>query len=59
MIESESKRKARALTDEEREAWFDQLRADPSAMAADLPDVTTFMLATGVQSARRWVCSAS
>ncbi|GAA3597913.1 helix-turn-helix domain-containing protein [Kribbella ginsengisoli] len=48
-IESESKRKARALTDEERDAWFEQLRADPSAVAADLPDLTTFMLATGVR----------
>jgi hypothetical protein len=41
--------KARALTDEEREAWFDQLRADPGAVAADLPDLSTFMLATGVR----------
>jgi integrase len=48
-IETESKRKARALTDEEREAWFDQLQADPGAVAADLPDLSTFMLATGVR----------
>lgn len=48
-IESASKRKARALTDEEREAWFGQLRADRSAVAADLPDLSTFMLATGVR----------
>lgn len=46
-IEAASKRKARALTDDEREAWFDQLRADPGAVAADLPDLSTFMLATG------------
>jgi transcriptional regulator with XRE-family HTH domain len=48
-IETESKRKARALTDAEREAWCDQLKADPAAVAADLPDLTTFMLATGVR----------
>jgi integrase len=48
-IESESKRKARALTDEERDAWFEQLRADRGAVAADLPDLSTFMLATGVR----------
>src|SRR5215217_3899744 len=48
-IETEAKRKARALTDEERDAWFDQLRADPGAVAADLPDLSTFMLATGVR----------
>jgi integrase len=48
-IESESKRKARALTDEERAAWFEQLRADRSAVVADLPDLSTFMLATGVR----------
>ena len=48
-IETASKRKARALTDDEREAWFDQLRADPGAVAADLPDLSTFMLATGVR----------
>src|SRR6266508_2789649 len=48
-IGNDAKRKARALTDEERNAWFDQLRADPSAVAADLPDLSTFMLATGVR----------
>lgn len=48
-IETESKRKARALTDEERDAWFVQLRADAGAVAADLPDLSTFMLATGVR----------
>jgi len=48
-IETGAKRKARALTDEERDAWFDQLRADPGAVAADLPDLSTFMLATGVR----------
>ncbi|MGW6277075.1 phage integrase central domain-containing protein [Kribbella sp. NPDC055071] len=48
-IESVSKRKARALTDEERDAWFEQLRADRGAVAADLPDLSTFMLATGVR----------
>jgi integrase len=48
-IETEAKRKARALTDEERDAWFEQLRSDQGAVAADLPDLSTFMLATGVR----------
>lgn len=43
------KHRPRALEAEEREQWFAMLRADPAAVAADLPDLTTFMLATGVR----------
>jgi integrase len=48
-IEGQPKRKPRALTKEEREAWFEQIRNDKAAVQADLPDLTTFMLATGVR----------
>jgi integrase len=48
-IEGQPKRKPRALTEDEREAWFEQIRNDEAAVQADLPDLTTFMLATGVR----------
>jgi integrase len=48
-IEGQPKKKPRALTASEREAWFNQIRTDPGAMGADLPDLTTFMLGTGVR----------
>ncbi|MGW7682259.1 tyrosine-type recombinase/integrase [Kribbella sp. NPDC054772] len=37
------------MTQVEREAWFAQISKDPAAVRADLPDLTTFMLATGVR----------
>ncbi|WP_431876180.1 tyrosine-type recombinase/integrase [Amycolatopsis sacchari] len=42
-------RKARALTPDERREWLSQLELDPKAVAKDLPDLTRFMLATGVR----------
>ncbi|MEU3273550.1 site-specific integrase [Saccharomonospora sp. NPDC006951] len=44
-----TKKKARALTLDERKAWLAQLELDPKATALDLPDLTRFMLATGVR----------
>jgi integrase len=44
-----SRKEARALTEDERRTWFAQLRADPAAVRKDLPDLTAFMLATGVR----------
>ncbi len=48
-IEGASKREPRALTLEERTAWLAQLEADEDAVAKDLPDLSRFMLATGVR----------
>ena len=44
-----TRKKARALTLDERKAWLAQLELDPKASAMDLPDLTRFMLATGVR----------
>ena len=43
------RRKPRALTADERELWRARLRADPGAVAADLPDLTDWLMATGVR----------
>lgn len=43
------RRRPRALDKEERDAWFATLAADPRAVKADLPDLTLFMLSTGVR----------
>jgi integrase len=43
------RKEARALTAGERREWFARLRADPVAVRKDLPDLTAFMLATGVR----------
>ncbi|OZM73563.1 site-specific integrase [Amycolatopsis antarctica] len=48
-IEGGSRKKVRALTRTERKEWLAQLEADPVAVAKDLPDLTRFMLATGVR----------
>lgn len=48
-ISGRTKRKARALTAEERQQWLAQLRLDPVAVRKDLPDLTLFMMATGVR----------
>ncbi|AIJ26023.1 site-specific integrase [Amycolatopsis methanolica] len=41
--------RAPALTVAERREWLAQLEQDPKAVAKDLPDLTRFMLATGVR----------
>jgi integrase len=48
-INASRKRMPRALTTEERERWIAQLEADEDAVREDLPDLTRFMLATGVR----------
>lgn len=48
-VPSTPKRRPRALTDDERREWFATLSHDPKAVAADLPDLTVFLLATGVR----------
>ncbi|EHR52143.1 site-specific recombinase XerC [Saccharomonospora marina XMU15] len=48
-ISSGRKRSVRALTADERVRWLAQLEADPFAVRKDLPDLTRFMLATGVR----------
>jgi integrase len=48
-IEVQTKKEPRALTDDERAAWLAQLRADEKAVRKDLPDLSLFMLATGVR----------
>ena len=44
-----ARRKPRALTDTERAQWHSRLRADPDAVRRDLPDLTDWLLATGVR----------
>ena len=48
-ISSRPKRHPRALDEDERRAWFAMLASDPQAVAADLPDLTSFLLATGAR----------
>lgn len=48
-IENQPKSQPRALSADERRAWFDAVEADPKAVAADLPELTAFMLATGAR----------
>lgn len=48
-IEGSTRKKARALTIEERQEWIEQLELDPKACRYDLPDLTRFMIATGVR----------
>lgn len=48
-IASRPRRNPRALDGDERTAWFAMLASDPQAVAADLPDLTSFLLATGVR----------
>jgi integrase len=40
---------ARALTEDELRTWLAQLQADPMAVRKDLPDLCSFLLATGVR----------
>lgn len=48
-IESPPKKEPRALTESERTAWLQKLMSDEKAIRKDLPDLTLFMLATGVR----------
>lgn len=48
-IQGGPRRKPRALTAEERGRWLAQLEADERAVRRDLPDLTRWMLATGVR----------
>lgn len=48
-IEGDGKKAPRALTLDERKEWLAQLEADEVATRKDLPDLSRFMLATGVR----------
>jgi integrase len=48
-LEVKAKRSPRALDHAERDQWFAALAANPMAVRADLPDLTLFMLSTGVR----------
>mgnify|MGYP001113617781 CR=1 FL=1 len=43
------RRRPRALTEQERAAWFLSVTRDPRAVSRDLPDLCAFMLATGLR----------
>ena len=48
-LSSRPKRQPRAMTEEESAAWFVGLAADEEAVSRDLPELTAFMLATGLR----------
>lgn len=48
-VESKPKRQPRALTADEWIAWLERLRADEKAVERDLPDLSLFMMGTGVR----------
>ena len=48
-LQSEPAREPRALTEEERTAWFVGLGQDRTAMRQDLVDFSAFLLATGLR----------
>lgn len=48
-IEGNPKKAPMALTEEEQVAWFLQLQNDEKAVRKDLPELTLFLLATGVR----------
>ncbi|MDR6862836.1 site-specific integrase [Phycicoccus sp. 3266] len=48
-LKSTPRRRPRALTEEERAAWFLAIARDPKAASRDLPDLCAFMLATGLR----------
>ncbi|WP_045309568.1 site-specific integrase [Lentzea aerocolonigenes] len=48
-LESGRKKSPRALTREERLLWLEMLESDPVAVRKDLPDLSRFMMATGVR----------
>ncbi|WP_270887560.1 phage integrase central domain-containing protein [Pedococcus sp. 5OH_020] len=64
-LEVKPRRRPRALDRSERDACFEALAANPKAVRADLPDLTLFMLSTGVRigealggCGRRWTSIA-
>ncbi|MCP2093797.1 Phage integrase family protein [Actinosynnema pretiosum] len=48
-LEAGRKKSPRALTLEERVRWLDMLESHPKAVKRDLPDLSRFMMATGVR----------
>ena len=48
-VRGSRRRAPRALTAEERERWLSALEADPRAVRKDLPDLTRWLLATGLR----------
>ncbi|MCX2948130.1 tyrosine-type recombinase/integrase [Lentzea sp. NEAU-D7] len=48
-LEAGRKKSPRALTREERVRWLEMLESDPKAVKRDLPDLSRFMMATGVR----------
>ncbi|MCR3746689.1 site-specific integrase [Lentzea californiensis] len=48
-LEAGRKKSPRALTLEERILWLEMLESDPKAVKRDLPDLSRFMMATGVR----------
>ncbi|MFS8098144.1 site-specific integrase [Lentzea alba] len=48
-LEAGRKKSPRALTLEERLLWLEMLESDPKAVRRDLPDLSRFMMATGVR----------
>jgi integrase len=50
-IEATPKNAPRALSEDERRQWFSMLNEDNRAIQADVPDLSMFLLATGVRIA--------
>jgi integrase len=48
-LEAGRKKSPRALTLKERLLWLEMLESDPKAVRRDLPDLSRFMMATGVR----------
>ena len=48
-VRGDPRRMPRALTRDERSEWLAALEADPRAVSRDLPDLTRWMLATGLR----------
>lgn len=48
-LSGKPRKQPRALNTEERSRWLSQLAADPQSVSKDLPDLTSFMLGTGVR----------
>jgi integrase len=49
VTKSDTRHPPRTLTEPERDGWLSKLEADPKAVAADLSDLTRWMLCTGVR----------
>ena len=48
-VEGRPKKEPRALTSEERRQWFRSLREDETAVMWDIPDLSLFLMATGLR----------